>query len=123
MNLVVLIKSKGNLPIGTLKKYGNKYYAKLRRGESGWKVVGHGKTKAPKGIKGRKLHMKDTFQKDRDKEEGKRRERYIEPEFRQKALMAGSGVNAANYTGGRALSIESLEGGEPKRKKRKKEAN
>jgi len=31
------------------------------------------------------------------------------PEF-AKALMAGSGVNAANFTGGRALSPESLMG-------------
>ena len=31
-------------------------------------------------------------------------------ELLQKALTAGSGVNAATFTGGRALSVESLEG-------------
>lgn len=119
MTYVFLEKSKGNAWLGTVKKFADgKFYVKVRRGQSGWKFVGHAKTHGIKAPKGRRLHMSDPFQKQKDKREGKKREEQKQKEFRIKALMAGSGVNAANFTGGRALSVESLEGGKPRRKKR-----
>ena len=82
--LFFLLKSKGNLPLGTVKKFHDgKIYAKIKLGESGWEFIRHSKTKGPKAPKGRRLHMVSPWKKEMDKEQGKRRKAYVPHEFRQ----------------------------------------